>query len=396
MSWIKTTEAGIYRHDTIPGKWKVIATAQDPVTKKMIYRRKTLDGSMMLDALAWRDEAKVRMIQAGAPGADIIAPNSISYFAVDWAAEMIVCGRWKPSTAATNEQILKEHILPRIGHLRVDQLSRADIRKWVEDMESMTYDRAQSPNRVEMVRYAHKSLRRYWRVLRHLINAIYLEGHVDRRLVEWCREVRGPMAHDIEPRRERKTLTLDELRALVAAAKVEAPTRYAEIVMLAWTGMRAGELYGLEWQHIDYGRRQVRVEQSYSKGVLGPVKTGKCRTVPIIPEIIDALQVHRQNLIRQQNIGLADDIVFPSDIGTRRDASSLHKPLSKAARAALIDVKVGGQVLRRTLVTLLKNTGAQVSLIMAIAGHERIETNDGYTAPRTEDMAAPITNLYGR
>src|SRR5690606_4652835 len=100
--------------------------------------------------------------------------------------------RWGVRSADTNEKILKLHILPIIGHVRVDEFTRDHVRQWIDYAEKATFvpQYPEDEDPPEPISYSHGSLRRYWTILKALIKAMYLEGYVDRRLVEWCAETR--------------------------------------------------------------------------------------------------------------------------------------------------------------------------------------------------------------
>ena len=79
--------------------------------------------------------------------------------------------------------------------------------------------------------------------------------------------------------------TMEEYRALLDASTVlggYGPEFRAMIEFAAWTGVRQGELFGLQWT--DVGETEVMVRRSRKlDGTLGPPKTGKTRTVPLLP-----------------------------------------------------------------------------------------------------------------
>lgn len=392
--WIKTSEPGIYLDEKTPGKLRVHATALCPTTNKMIHRRKTLNQSTMAQAIEARELLKAEIREQQLPSSTVNS-KSITYFAAHWAAEMIECGRWGFRSADTNEKILKLHILPIIGHVRVDEFTREHVRRWIDYAENATfvpqYPEDEKPP--EPIAYSHGSLRRYWTILKALIKALYLEGFVDRRLVEWCAETRGPKAESRQTRREMRTLSATELRTFLTTARKVVPSRYPEIVTLALTGMRSGELFGLSWKNVDLVRGVIRVEASYSMGVLKGTKTGRTRTVPLLPEVIEALKEQHARLVEQKNLGLEDDIVFPTREGIRRGGPTLHKPLARVADRCKLVVKVGPQVLRKTFITQLRAQGASDSMIQSIVGHETDEMTDHYTEYQPDDQHAAIKAL---
>lgn len=302
---------------------------------------------------------------------------------------METSGRWSERTSEDRYQYLRDHILPNIGHLDVDDLRREDVLAWIDYADSAMITTGQDDKPLDDPKpYAHKTVRSWWSLVKRLCKALYLEEYIDLRMLEWVRDQPGPSGYK-GGRRESRTLTLEELRKYVDTAKKITPTRYAEIITLAYTGMRYGELYGLDWDHIDYEEGTITVTQSFSEGRLGPTKTGVERVAPMVPAVAEAIQEHRQRLVKMENLGLFEGIVFPSDVGKRRH-NTLHKPMGKVTDALGLDVKVGPQVLRKTFTTLLRAHGAHSEQIMAIVGHESKEMHDHYTVPTADELRRTV------
>lgn len=387
-SWKKLEEPGVYRDGR--GRYRVIATAHNLEGIRR-QRTKTLpSGATLSQAMKYRSEL-VREIEAeGVPPDQVEAPTvptrSITHFAWSWADEMIREGRWRARTAGSNIQNLRDHILPTLGGIEVDDLQREDLREWVEYVEGLT--------KANGDRYGHATVQRWWRVLKHLGKALYLEGYADRRFVDWMESQPGPQGVR-ELRRESGTLTQEELLTYVDKARQVVPGRYAEIATLAFTGMRAGELYALDISDLDFSLGAISITKSYSRGVLGPTKSGRSRIVPMLPVVAEAIHEHRHRLLRRQNLGYRDGIVFPSDNGRRRTASALHKASKRVAKACGLDIAVGPQVLRSTYVTLLKQRGAGLEHVMGIVGHESVDSSDHYTRPRVEDLHRSAALILG-
>jgi integrase len=119
------------------------------------------------------------------------------------------------------------------------------------------------------------------------------------------------------------------------------------------------------------------------------------RTVPMTDEIVEALHQQRQYLMKTQNVGLQSGIVFPSEVGTRRTASAFHDPCQKVADKLGLDVKVGPQVLRKTVNTLLGQDGWTRAAIKSLTGHETDQMLDHYTEPRTSDLRESLEETLG-
>jgi integrase len=79
--------------------------------------------------------------------------------------------------------------------------------------------------------------------------------------------------------------TMDDYRALLEACTVLGGYRdemRAMIAFAAWTGVRQGELFGLQWDDVDGDSLHVRRSRKLD-GTLGKPKNGRERTVPILP-----------------------------------------------------------------------------------------------------------------
>ena len=384
MSWTLTEHAGIRRQGD---DYKIRATAKCPATGKIKVRKKTLRGSTIAEAIRVREGLKAEIRQTEAP---TVGSRSLTHFVAHWVAAKFDSGQWNDRTAADRQQKIGDHILSVLGHIDVNELTRDDIRRWVDvtNQAKKTHYPDGRP-RPEPMPYSHRSVRQWWGELKSIVKSLYLEGHRDRRFYDWVRAQAGPTGAKMR-RREHKTLTLAQLDQYIEAAQKMVPTRYAEIVTLAYTGMRGGELYGLEWLHIDYDAEAITVAQSYSKGRLGPTKTGRPRTPPMLPVVAEALREHRKRLVQQENIGLFDGIVFPATTGNRRESSTLHKPMQRVADALGLDIRMGPQVFRSSLVTILRNAGANSKQIMSIVGHETKQMHEHYTRPTGEELRETV------
>lgn len=101
-----------------------------------------------------------------------------------------------------------------------------------------------------------------------------------------------------ERKAEIKPLAMDEYRALLDACPVlggYAEEFRAMIQFAAWTGIRQGELFGLQWR--DVGGDAIQVERARKlDGTLGPPKNGKPREVPLLPpaRVLDNVE-HRRD-----------------------------------------------------------------------------------------------------
>jgi integrase len=186
---------------------------------------------------------------------------------------------------------------------------------------------------------------------------------------------------EIEP------LTQDEMRSLLDASRGD--RLHALYVLAIPTGMRQGELIGLQWKDVDLDGGTLRVNRSVYEGVVSPPKTnaGK-RTIRLSKLAVVALRQHRINTAKRR-IG---EWVFPNANGTPIGRQNLHnrswKPL---LRNAGLPHSVRFHDLRHSCISLLLAKGVPIKGVSEMAGHADISVTlsvYGHVLPDMQGTAA--------
>ncbi len=293
---------------------------------------------------------------------------------------------------------LGKHILPRLGWLPVDQVTRAAIESWTVWAQSQMQAAPQAkavpqPDPVDVrapQAYSHDTLRQWWRVLCTVIK----DMAADCNLPDPTARVRPPERPQQAPRREQRTLDTDGLADLVEAARQHTPERYAEIALLALSGMRAGELYALKWDVVDLDKGEVVIKRGVSRGkVTETTKTKSQRTVPLHPLLVDVLKGHRQKMLQGQVPGFDSGLVFPSAVGTPRTANSLDKPFKRIATAMGAEIQLGAQVLRRSMNSNLIRQAVDRLTLRSIMGHTSEQMSARYYGATADEKMAAVLPL---
>jgi integrase len=120
----------------------------------------------------------------------------------------------------------------------------------------------------------------------------------------------------IRPTFEVNVYTPAEVLALVTAADNDQGR--AVLLTAAFTGLRLGELVALRWRDVDLERRVVRVCGSWSGTELTLPKNGRVRSVPLAPQVINALSRLRGAT------KVPNDLVFVGEHGDSVQAISRH------------------------------------------------------------------------
>lgn len=383
------------------GRLLVRAALRQVDGKVVTQRRLMPEGATEAEAVLAVLELKEALKNPPRPETPMPLPpatsQTVEAYARQWLA--IRTDGMKPSAAVTYEICMGKHILPRVGHLTCDQITRQAVEAWVKWAQKQDKDVRRAvvaaDGKTKMVvahePYSQDSMRQWWRVAK----MFFRDMAADHRLPDPTIRVGPPSRPDLEPKREQRVLDLDTTADLLEAARIHTADRYAEIAMLVLTGMRPGELYGLKWECIDLEKRVVKVRRSVSRGQLTETtKTKARREVPLHPHLVEVLQTHRQAQLREQDAKrLATGLVFPSDKGTPRDGHTLDKPFAKLCAVLGIDIHVGNQVLRRSLNSNLVQSHVDRLVIRSIVGHTTEQMTARYFGANPADKQAAVAHL---
>jgi len=282
------------------------------------------------------------MVQTGATLADAAA-EWLRYSEHDRAC--------KPSTL-TDYRHTADRVMRDLGELRLEDVTPELLERWKGTLT-----------------VSNRTVAKY---------LVVLHGIFKRAMKAWGLP-RNPLV-DVERPRYRVSDDLDafspeEVWALVRAAG--SAHDGALFLTAAFTGLRMGELLALQWRDVDFGGDVIRVRRSYNAhGGLGSPKSGKVRSVPMVPDVASALA----GLGGRDAFVGPKDLVFPGEHGLHQDASALRVRYKAAlTRAGLRSLRFHD--LRHTFGTLAVRR-AEVPAVQAWMGHSDIQTTMRYVHHR--------------
>ena len=188
-------------------------------------------------------------------------------------------------------------------------------------------------------------------------------------------------------------LKLSEARALLDVATVAAddgdPVHLRDLVVLELlyaTGMRVGELVGLDVDDVDPARRTVRV--------LG--KGAKERTIPYggpAQEVLDAWLADGRPRLRTPESGSA---LILGARGRRVDPRTVRTVVHRMLRSVADAPDLGPHGLRHSAATHLLEGGADLRSVQEILGHATLATTQIYTHVSVERLRATYEQAHPR
>ena len=262
--------------------------------------------------------------------------------------------------------ILRDKILPRLGHLEAAQIQPMVIQTFINEIERSA------------PRTANKTLT--------VLRQIYRYG------IQWGYCAFNPAASVDRAAYKRPTVDVlneEEAARLLAAAQ---GLDLAIISLALGCGLRKGEVFALRWGDVDWMRGILTVSRSRGMdGQIKETKTGRVRTVVLPDWVRDNLAAYYQDQGRPS----PENWLFPGERETM-DPSNWHKKFRDLLRAAGIR-QVTFHSLRHTFASLLLAQGVDPLYVSRQLGHSTIViTMDtyGHLLPGGQDYRDKLNALF--
>lgn len=373
------------------GQW--VAAIEAGWTERGTRRRITLKGRTETEVRARLAEAH-RRISAEGPVSSF-ASITVKRWVDQWLAQRQRIVR--PGTFVSDRSAVSRWIVPILGHLRLDALSPANVRRVAAVQEEAGL--------------ALPTMQRTHAVLAKILTDAVAEGY---QVSQRARETSGPGTGASS----RQALSIDDAMRILAVV-VERPEASRWVAALV-EGIRPAEALGLAWDMVDldaatmtlawqlkalpyFERRNpasgFRVPRGFeSRHLVGayhlvrPKTRAGVRVVPIVPWLAEALDAWR---------GCAPpspfNLVWPREDGSPRSAEFDRAQWYEIVDQAGVAVTLPGGATRRPLLyearhtaaTLLLANGIDETTIRAVLGHSSVLSTQSYLhTDRTRTRAA--------
>jgi integrase len=311
--------------------------------------------------------------------------RTFAEYAKTWI-ELSVPALCKPSTERDYRGILDNHVLPVFGELPITEIKRLKVKEFLM--------------RKFQAGYASSTLTHMKNVISGVLNMAVDEEVIDfnpaQRLGRVIRSKSLQLC--VEP------LTKGELALLLETFQMHYPDHYPLLLTMARTGMRIGEVLGLQWGDIDFNGRFITIQRNISRGNIETPKNGKIRRIDMSKQLTEGLQdLHHQRKVETLKKGWhqVPEWVFISETGGKLNSSNWrNRVFNKALEKAKLR-KIHPHVLRHTYASLLIQAGVSLAYIRDQLGHHSIKvTVDiyGHLAPEGNKAAVDFLDedAHGR
>lgn len=283
--------------------------------------------------------------------------QTVAEFAVKFLEHQ--AARTKATTIRAQRMHVTKHIVPYVGRLRLDELTMqhgADLQtKWkTAGAEVRTCN-----------------------------GRLFTLGRMLSLATEWGVIARAPKLERFrEPDDSPRFLNEPEVAWLLDAMPPE--WRSMAVVALR-TGLRIGELRGLQWIDVDLLSRSLRVRRTAPgrKGMDSTDPKGKReRTVPLTPDAVMALEAARKSSAGSIWVWPGKRSRSSVDPKRCRSESWCIDAMVKAVKAAGLEADnkdpVGWHTLRHTYASWLAMRGVPVNALQALLGHASLKQTQRY------------------
>jgi integrase len=348
-----------------PGYQAQVFSQRDGKTIRKTFRA-------LSDARAWRAETH-RALRIGtlqAPTRTTVAEAAAEW--LDVAKAEVVRTKngqpYKPSALRSYEQALRVHVLPELGQLRLSAVTHASVQDLVDKLVA-------SGRRPSTVRNAILPLRAIYR--RAISRSEVLVNPTLGLALPAVREHRDRIARPAEAKVLLEVLPPED-RVVWATA--------------LYAGLRRGEIKGLRWTDVDFGRGLICVERGWDDrvGPIEPKSRAGRRRVPFAKPLRLQLAAHRL-----RSSGGEEDLVFGCG-GRAIRTEALARRARSAWRKRGLD-PIGLHECRHTYAAFMIAAGVNAKALSAYMGHSSITmTLDryGHLMPGHEGEAAAMLAAY--
>ena len=283
---------------------------------------------------------KVELETPPTPEEEVPNEAAFSGFAKYWFDTHSV--NLKPNTIDAYEVILRNHLVPFFG----DQDLRSISVEQVEAFKSKMVKAGRSPKSVN--------------------NYLGVGGRMFHSAIDWEYADNNPFHRTErlkEPQFDYLIWEREQSDAFLATVMTTEPKWHSFFLTALRTGMRQGELFGLQWSDLDFVKKKLHIKRSIRKRRVSTPKNNRFRTVPMSNQVAEALRSHRH---------LRSDWMFTRDDGRPLTRNAIKWPFWRLTAAAGLP-RIRFHDLRHSFASQLVMAGIPLAGVMELLGHADIK-----------------------
>ena len=272
---------------------------------------------------------------------------------------------------ATHEnytQHLKNHLLPKLGHIRVRDLHRGHVKAFITEQKRRGY--------------LKNTIRLQKATLSSLLTDAMDDGIVTANAAQGLSRKRNRQNRITQAEQQEKIRPMSERQPGVFLGVADCEPRYSTFfAVCALAGLRPGEARALSPGDIDLDNRKLRVERSLWKNRLKRTKTSERREVDLCRDLIRRLQLHL-TFLKKDALSRGDNNphwLFTNSRGHPLDPKKITTAMNRFLKKGKLP-RFSQYDLRHTYASLLLSKCAPITYVSDQMGHANPTTTLKYYA----------------
>lgn len=321
---------------------------------------------------------------------------TVGVYAEHWVSSL----RLAASTIKGYRKIIRNHITPDLGKIRIDKLTATRIGSHYRELEKSgrkdTYGKGQ-PLSANSIHKVHV-------VLGALLDAAIDDGLIAVNPSKKKRTVNAPKSAQVRAQKpEIVTWTGEQLATFLTWDHDERGDELFPLWrLIAYTGMRRSEALALKWSDINTTGERISIRRAVDTDDWTKTKTpktGNARVIDVDPDTLAVLKTHKAARATVTfEFGKADAYVFGDDEGKLRSPDAMtsrwDRRLNWLAKKHPSLPRVTIKGLRHTHATLLLEMGVHPKVVQERLGHSTITTTMNIYSHVTPTMQKAAVSLF--
>lgn len=299
-------------------------------------------------------------------------PSAVfSGFARRWL-DVHVKTNCRPSQLRRYGAICKNHLVPFFGDRQLTSITPLDVEEFKADNVKKRDARTGEP-------LAPKTVNEHLGTLSSMLSAAVRWGCLHDNP---CRKV----ARLSVPEQDFTFYDAEQTAVFLEKAKTLEPEWFTFFLTAFRSGLRLGELFGLEWGDIDFVARRIHIQRSYHLGHATLPKGKRKRWVPMCPSLVEALKTHKH---------LKGNLVFCRPDGSHLTRDIVKHPFDRITFAAGLH-RIRLHDMRHSFASQLVMAGVPLKFVSEMLGHTEIKMTERYTHLTPNSVQSYIGVLDGQ
>lgn len=286
----------------------------------------------------------------------------------------------KRRTRERYEQILRNHILPRLGEYELQEITANTVQKFIHLLQNVRSEKtgmALSSNYIKTI----------VNVVQNSLKLAYQNGHIEN-------SVNGKIVKPKVVEKQVKCFSICEQKTIEQAVINDKRNKMKGVVICLYTGLRIGELLALTWKDIDFERQFLTVSKTCYDGTINgkrariidtPKTSHSQRQIPLSKNIIAILKTMRRTSKCDYIIADGEKPVY---------MRSYQRSFEILLQKNEIERK-GFHSLRHTFATRALECGMDVKSLSEILGHKSaIMTLNRYSHSMWEHKTEMMNKIW--